>query len=121
MIINPMRGVRCLSGEFLNYHLSIQCNSTHRQAVKDSPARSWFLKRGGERVGSPNKLVAIDSCDPAAAPQAYTMSSLIADSASGITETVKEGNKQDETDKSVLNRVVRAGRLRIPVANGGSR
>jgi hypothetical protein len=49
------------------------------------------------------------------------MSSLIADSASGTAETVKEGNKQDEIDKSVLNRVVRAGRLRIPVADGSSR
>ena len=90
--------------------------------MKDSAARSSFLQRGGGRVlGVPNKLVAIDSCDPAAAPQAYTMSSLIADSASGITETVKEGNKQDETDKSVLHRIVRAGRLRIPVADGSSR
>jgi hypothetical protein len=49
------------------------------------------------------------------------MSSLIADSASGIAETVKEGSKQDETEKSVLNRILRAGRLRIPVADGSSR
>jgi hypothetical protein len=90
--------------------------------VKDSSARSSFLQKGRRaRVGSHNKLVAIDSCDPAAAPQAYKMSSLIADSASGITETVKEGSKQDETDKSVLTGIVPAGRLRIPVADGSSR
>jgi hypothetical protein len=49
---------------------------------------------GGSMLGSPNHLVAIDSCDPAAAPQAHTMSSQIADSASGIAETVKEGSNK---------------------------
>jgi hypothetical protein len=45
MIINPVPRVRCLSGEFLNYHLLSSAIPLTGKAVKDSAVRSSFLPR----------------------------------------------------------------------------
>ena len=50
------------------------------------------LRDSGVVLGSPNKLVAIDFCDPGSTPKVHKMFSLIVDSGSGKEGNMKEGS-----------------------------